>query len=151
LHYAAAAMARLCNLRARAAALQGGRCIYCDGPMWGCAPDGSDDIDAFLATYGGTARSALRAQCTAEHIVARQDGGRTTAANIAAACRYCNEHRHARHEADPFTDYRRYVRARLAEGRWDGCAWWRLPDPMRGSRPDEGDPVPTGLPAMCGN
>jgi 5-methylcytosine-specific restriction endonuclease McrA len=32
--------------------------------------------------------------CTAEHLVARMDGGRDTRDNIVAACRRCNAARH---------------------------------------------------------
>lgn len=56
-------------LRRRACAAQGGLCFYCLQRM------GRD--------------------VTAEHLVARMDGGRDTRANIVAACRQCNASRHA--------------------------------------------------------
>jgi 5-methylcytosine-specific restriction endonuclease McrA len=55
--------------------VQRGICIYC-GLLMG------DDV-------------------TAEHLVARVDGGRNTSGNIVAACRRCNAGRHALFLADP--------------------------------------------------
>ena len=57
-------------LRRVACREQGGLCFYCGRPM---------------------------TKPTAEHLIAKQDGGRDTRANIAATCAPCN---HARH-ADP--------------------------------------------------
>jgi len=57
------------SLRRRACREQGGRCFYCLRPMG--------------------------RNVTAEHLVARMDGGKDTASNIVAACRRCNEARHA--------------------------------------------------------
>lgn len=59
---------RLQFLRRRACADQGGRCFYCLQHM------GSD--------------------VTAEHLVARMDGGKDTPSNVVAACRRCNAARH---------------------------------------------------------
>jgi len=119
--------------------------------MWGCAADGSDSIDHFLATYGGTVRAALWAQCTAEHIVPQGEGGRTAADNIAAACRFCNQNRQFHRDGEPFREYRLYVVRQLAAGRWEGCAWWRVPDFMRAAEPDEAAPERLALPEVCGN
>ena len=60
---------KLQSLRRKACAEQGGLCFYCLQRM------GRD--------------------VTAEHLVARVDGGRDTRANIVAACRQCNASRHA--------------------------------------------------------
>lgn len=57
------------SLRRRACREQDGRCFYCLQPM-------THDV-------------------TAEHLVARMDGGKDTRGNIVAACRRCNESRHA--------------------------------------------------------
>ncbi|WP_366919309.1 HNH endonuclease [Variovorax ginsengisoli] len=40
---------------------------------------------------------------TAEHLIPRQHGGPTTASNIVAACRRCNERRHADPRCRPMT------------------------------------------------
>jgi hypothetical protein len=40
-------------------------------------------------------REALQFQCTAEHLQALAEGGKTNSANIAAACLACNQGRHA--------------------------------------------------------
>jgi 5-methylcytosine-specific restriction endonuclease McrA len=57
------------SLRRRASREQGGQCFYCLQPM------GRD--------------------VTAEHLVARMDGGKDSRANVVAACRRCNAARHA--------------------------------------------------------
>ena len=78
------------RLRADAFARQNGLCFYCGQPMW------LDDCAAFAREYGLTLRQARRRQCTAEHLIARKDGGRESASNIVAACRGCNQTRHRR-------------------------------------------------------
>ena len=55
-----------------------------------------DDITSFAAEHRLTHRQARQRQCTAEHLVARCDGGKNTASNIVAACRECNSTRHRR-------------------------------------------------------
>lgn len=56
------------------------------------------DPESFARHHGISSATAKRFQCTAEHLVARQDGGKDTAANIVAACAYCN---HGRHKCQP--------------------------------------------------
>lgn len=65
---------RLQFLRRCACRKQDGRCFYCLKPM------GRD--------------------VTAEHLVARMDGGNDTPANIVAACRRCNAARHQEDQTD---------------------------------------------------
>jgi len=80
--------------REHARRAQGGICIYCRQPM------GKD--------------------VTAEHLVARMDGGRNTRGNIAAACRCCNAGRHAlfpRGAPDPET-YQAFVLLMGKAGLW---------------------------------
>lgn len=77
----------ICNARNTAYQAQGGRCYYCDFPMW------LTDQAAFAATRGLTLREASRLQATAEHLVAKQNGGRH-GANVVAACHHCNQTRH---------------------------------------------------------
>ena len=62
-------MPKLQQLRTRVFHAQHGRCHYCGISMWLDSPDELPPP-----------RKSVRArQCTAEHLVARQDGGRATA------------------------------------------------------------------------
>jgi len=63
----------LCRIRARRVAEQGGRCCYCRRPC----------------TKTGPTRPTI------EHRKAKMDGGSDDPANLAAACRHCNERRGA--------------------------------------------------------
>ena len=99
--------------RSKAHELQGGRCIYCGVVMW------TVDCAAFANRHGLTVRLARRLQCTAEHLQARQDGGRDSSKNIAAAYLACNLRRHARRRTT-FTpeEYRAFVRSRVSRKAW---------------------------------
>ncbi|KQT01550.1 HNH endonuclease signature motif containing protein [Rhizobium sp. Leaf386] len=100
------------NLRKQAAQRQGGRCFYCELPMW------DDSPEEFIVHYGLSPGLAKRFRCTAEHVEARRDGGKDVAPNIVAACRFCNATRHkAKRPLDADT-YAQQVRRRQAEGRW---------------------------------
>lgn len=92
---------------------QNGRCHYCKFLMW------LTDRASFAAAHGLTLRQASRLQATAEHLVARQDGGRN-GTNIAAACYHCNQARHRfRPNAAPDPDrFRARVQTRVKHGRW---------------------------------
>lgn len=79
---------KLKKLRAMAFDRQGGHCCYCGLPM---SVNGTDADCQVRLVNPGIARYLL---CTAEHLVARQDGGRDDPGNIAAACWYCNTSRH---------------------------------------------------------
>ncbi|WP_296280672.1 HNH endonuclease signature motif containing protein [Pseudoxanthomonas sp.] len=58
-------------------------------------------------------------QCTAEHLIARQDGGKNTPVNVVAACRLCNLRRHQRPTPAPSPEtYKALVQRRMAAGRW---------------------------------
>lgn len=84
------------KLRARSCSMQGGICFYCRLPM------GAD--------------------VTAEHLVARMDGGKNTRSNIVAACRRCNALRHGLFPGaapDPET-YQAYVLLMRMAGLWGG-------------------------------
>ena len=67
---------------------QGGRCFYCGSPMW------TEDRNKFARKHNITLKYAARFQCTAEHLLARCDGGEDKTNNIVAACRICNSTRH---------------------------------------------------------
>ncbi|MCZ4093612.1 HNH endonuclease [Sinorhizobium psoraleae] len=73
------------KLRRKAAKSQGGQSFYCQQPMW------ETDPKIFSERFRVPARAVFLFQCTAEHLVARCDGGRDTKENIVAACLYCNK------------------------------------------------------------
>lgn len=100
------------KLRRRALISQNGRCYYCRCAMW------QGEAQRFAKTRGITERQAALLQCTAEHLVARQDNGRDRADNIVAACRFCNQSRHARKEPPSPEAFRQLVQRRLQRGKW---------------------------------
>jgi len=90
---------------------QGHRCYYCGSRMWL-----SDPAELGRNASGGAA-ALLR--CTAEHLVAKSEGGANGRANIVAACYWCNSRRHAgRGPARAPAEHRAHVRRRMASGRW---------------------------------
>lgn len=93
---------------------QGGKCYYCRQPMW------LNDCKAFIDRFGLSVRQARRHQATAEHLMARCDGGTDCVGNIVAACVYCNRRRHSARRALPPKAYGQHVRARLSKGKWHG-------------------------------
>jgi len=82
---------------------QQGLCYYCGFPMW-LVPQ-KEVLDA-------------RLQCTAEHLVARQNGGSDSSDNIVAACRFCNQTRHRTPRPLEPELYRERVSRRVHAGRW---------------------------------
>lgn len=91
---------------------QSGRCYYCQQPMW------LDDHGPFVNQYGLTEKESARFQCTAEHLKARQDGGRDDASNIVAACAFCNRARHRRPKALEPEPYKHFVHRLQSRGHW---------------------------------
>lgn len=91
---------------------QSGRCYYCELPL--CM----GDAGGYCARYQLTFQQAQRLRCTAEHLDARQDGGRNAARNIVAACLHCNQTRHRQKYPLEPARYRRYVQLCLRRGRW---------------------------------
>lgn len=73
-----------------------------------------------MQAHGLSAAQANHLRSTAEHVVARHDGGHDTPANIVAACKYCNCHRHVGQDALPATVFAAKVRQRLGRERWHG-------------------------------
>ena len=106
---------KICKFRNSAFAQQAGRCHYCDQPMW------LSDPGEYSAKYGLTIREAARFQRTAEHLLARKDGGGDESKNIVAACRFCNHGRHARAKPLSPERYQALVRRRLKARRWHGA------------------------------
>jgi len=100
---------RLKSIRTSAFHAQSGRCYYCGLPMWLCSPH----------ELGLRPRSAAPFQCTAEHLLARQDGGKDVVGNVVAACHLCNLRRHKRPTPAPSPEaYRARVQRLMAKGRW---------------------------------
>lgn len=101
-------------IRARRLAFerQRGRCYYCNLPMW------KEDAGSFSGLHGISVRQARLSQCTAEHLLAKQDGGTDRQSNIAAACFYCNQQRHRRKQPMSPEKFMAFVLGRQAKGRW---------------------------------
>lgn len=91
---------------------QSGRCYYCSLPMW------ENDLELFSKKYGVKTTEALRLKSTAEHLHARQDGGKNSKDNIVAACVYCNQHRHYMRPAPEPSAYKKIVLKQLRNGYW---------------------------------
>lgn len=86
-----------------------GRCYYWNGPMWLRSPDES----------GLRPRLASPFQCTAEHLLARQDGGKDVVGNVLTACHLCNRRRHRRPTPAPSPEtYRVRAQRRMVKGTW---------------------------------
>jgi hypothetical protein len=63
-------------------------------------------------------RDARNLQCTAEHLIARCDGGNDKKSNIVAACLFCNQKRHERKKPLSLPQYKEHVTNRINKGRW---------------------------------
>ena len=93
---------------------QSGRCYYCGLPMWLNHPK------HFASEFSITIPQAKQLQCTAEHLIARQDGGPTSRENIVAACLFCNQKRHQRKITLAPKEYKKLVTRRLSVQKWHG-------------------------------
>jgi 5-methylcytosine-specific restriction endonuclease McrA len=100
--------------RANAFATQQGRCFYCNAKMW------LKDPQTIARQHGISLRQAQRLRCTAEHLTARQDGGKDVADNIVAACLHCNNTRHAGRNPPTPERYRGRVQLAMSKARWHG-------------------------------
>ena len=103
---------KLARHRNSAFIFQSGRCYYCNFPMW------ESNLESYAQLHNISKSQAKFFRCTAEHLVARQDGGKDTEKNIVAACVWCNQKRHSRKLAPPPNEYRQLVKQRLLDGRW---------------------------------
>lgn len=99
--------------REQAFVRQSGRCFYCSCEMWR-----GESSDGFCKRHSLTPAQAKWLQSTAEHVVARRDGGADSVVNIVAACLRCNRGRHARKKAKTPTAFACYVSRRLKALRW---------------------------------
>ena len=75
--------ARVKKLRKEAFARQGGLCHWCGKPMIWKNGENSNEVWDHPDV------------CTADHVLWKSRGGLTTRDNIVAACRKCNNNRHA--------------------------------------------------------
>jgi HNH endonuclease len=110
---------RIARLRARACEEQNALCIYCGYPML------IGDSAAFARRYDITIRQAKQFACTAEHLIACKDGGRTNRENVVAACRLCNVRRHAGRKLRCADQYAAVVRRGVCKGTWHGMRMLR--------------------------
>ena len=108
--------------RQQCAMQQGFRCYYCQSPIW------EHDPDTFCRRFGITAGQVPFFRSTAEHLLARQDGGTDAASNLVAACHFCNGHRHRTPNPKPPERYLHHVRRRMARGKWLAPLIGKLPD-----------------------
>lgn len=109
---------RLKSIRTSAFHAQSGRCYYCGLPMWLISP----------SELGLNASNARGAQCTAEHLLAQQDGGRDVPENVVAAHARCNQGRHKRSGPTPSPEaFKHWVMGRIARGKWwsQNLPFWR--------------------------
>lgn len=88
-----------------------------------CIPDDAalkayDLFDIVLVQCKGESSGYARLQCTAEHLVARGEGGPDCDANIVAACAHCNRTRHKRISLPKPEAYRQDVAKRVKRGAW---------------------------------
>ena len=91
---------------------QAGTCYYCGSPMW------LKEIEPFAIKHALSLSAAARFQCTAEHLIARCDGGSDDKRNIVAACLFCNINRHRRKNPPPPPHYKALIQRRLKQGKW---------------------------------
>lgn len=98
--------------RNKAYVRQSGRCFYCGCHMW------LGDHSTFTKIHSITSRQAKSFQCTAEHLIAKQDGGRNIKSNIVAACLKCNLHRHKAKNPMAPTEFKLHVTKLIEKGHW---------------------------------
>lgn len=87
-------------------------CYYCGLPMW------EDSQQTFRLNYKLSLKSSNLLRCTAEHLIARQDGGKNSKNNIVAACQFCNQTRHKAKYPLPPDQYMIKVKNRMNSDRW---------------------------------
>lgn len=118
---------KLRKLRQSAAIQQNHLCFYCCFPMW------HHDSEVFSRDHRLPKRFTKYLQCTAEHLVARQNNGTDAADNIVAACFWCNSMRHQgrSHKAPEARAYRSNVKRLVSMGRWHPLAASGLSQSLR--------------------
>jgi hypothetical protein len=99
------------SARSRAFLHQKGRCFYCGQPMW------LNDAASFARRLGLKPSTVRHLQATAEHLIARCDGGKG-GPNIVAAHALCNMRRHQRKEPLSAEQFQKRVRSRMLRQKW---------------------------------
>ncbi|WP_409049552.1 HNH endonuclease [Delftia sp. UME58] len=84
----------------------------------------------FLSDYKLPESLLPHVRCTAEHLIAKQEGGPDSEKNIVAACHWCNSKRHAyrSHSAPDPEKYRAEVQRAMARRLWHPAARWLMRD-----------------------
>jgi 5-methylcytosine-specific restriction endonuclease McrA len=72
----------------------------------------------FASKHKITKKYAARFQCTAEHLLARCDGGKDQENNIVAACIFCNNKRHQRKKPLGPPKYKALIQKWLQQDKW---------------------------------
>lgn len=123
----------LVSLRKTAFLRQGGTCFYCGLPVWETEPE------LFRRRFGLSKGQVTPLRATAEHLIARQDGGRDTPENVVAACIHCNRTRHrCKRPMSPLA-LRERVQTRMASRRWHpACSFKGFPLLARAGSASEG-------------
>ena len=100
------------SLRKNAHRAQGGRCYYCALPIW------EEGSSRFASAHQLSLKQARLLKSTGEHLKAHAESGKANRSNIAAACTYCNSHRHRMKQPLRPERYKRYVHRKMAKGGW---------------------------------
>lgn len=107
-------LSRLMILRHNAFKKQDGFCYYCEHPMW----EREKKLKKFADKHQMSISEAGKYKCTAEHLVARCDGGKDKKSNIVAACLFCNGERHRMQNPPDHIEYKKIVIKRIDKGAW---------------------------------
>jgi hypothetical protein len=91
---------------------QNGRCYYCQQETWIANPED------FCQKFNVSRKKALQFECTAEHLLAKSEGGDNCESNIVAACKFCNKARHLYKRVPEPSKYKELVLKRIKCGRW---------------------------------
>ena len=91
---------------------QASRCYYCGTPMWERSPE------SFVSRYGFSRREVQLLRCTAEHLIARREGGSNAPENIVAAHAFCNHLRHKLPVPPAPLELRKRATQRMKACRW---------------------------------
>lgn len=105
---------KLRKIRLRAVESQQSLFFYCNLPMAASAAE----LQSFARKHRLREREALHLLATAEHLLARCDGGGDTPSNIVSAHLICNMRRHRTPTPMPPDAYRSHVQIRCTQGKW---------------------------------
>lgn len=98
------------NARTSAFNAQGGKCYYCNQPMW------LKSVQELLSRFSISPKQARLLQCTGEHLEAHSEGGSSSQKNIVAACWFCNTKRNAGKKNRAPDQHKNHVTHRLLRG-----------------------------------